>query len=91
MALLHLLNEYSTILGALAATLTTLCFVPQAIKVVREKDTKALSLSMYLMFITGVFFWLLYGITLNSWPMIAANLITFALALLILITKIRYG
>lgn len=89
--MLHLLNEYSTILGALAATLTTLCFVPQAIKVVREKDTKALSLSMYLMFITGVFFWLLYGITLNSWPMIAANLITFALALLILITKIRYG
>jgi MtN3 and saliva related transmembrane protein len=77
--------------GTIAATLTTACFVPQAIKVVREKETHAISLSMYLMFVVGVFFWFLYGIALQSWPMMIANVITFSLAMVVLVTKIRYG
>jgi len=79
------------VFGTIAATLTTVCFVPQAVKVIREKDTHAISLSMYLMFVTGVFFWFLYGLALGSWPMIIANVVTFSLAMTVLITKIRYG
>jgi MtN3 and saliva related transmembrane protein len=46
---------------------------------------------MYTMFTVGVAFWLVYGIALNSWPMIFANTVTLALAATILGLKLRYG
>ena len=76
--------------GYVAATLTTLAFVPQAIKTLRSRDTHSISLGMYVVFTTGVGFWLLYGVYLKSWPMIAGNVITFALAATILVAKIRW-
>lgn len=79
------------VFGSIAATLTTLCFVPQALKVVREKDTSGISLIMYMMFTVGVVFWLIYGIMLDRWPMIIANIITLVLALTILAMKLRHG
>ncbi len=78
-------------LGYAAATLTTLAFVPQAIKTIRSKDTRGISLSMYVAFTVGIGFWLGYGIVLQSWPMIAANLVTLMLATTILGLKLRYG
>lgn len=78
-------------IGYIAATLTTLSFVPQAIKTIRSKDTRAISLGMYVVFTVGVAFWLGYGIVLVSWPMIAANIVTLGLASTILAMKLRYG
>lgn len=72
------------ILGYLAATLTTLSFLPQAIQTLRTRDTEALSLSMYSAFTLGVFFWLIYGIYTKNNIIIFANIITFVLASLIL-------
>ena len=77
--------------SALAATLTTAAFVPQALHVIRHKETKAISLLMYVVFATGVAFWMLFGVLIGNWPMIVANAITFALSLTILVLKIRYG
>ena len=83
------MNVY-TIVGLAAATCTTLAFLPQAIKVIRTKQTKSLSLVMYSVFTLGVFLWLMYGILVKDAPLIIANIITFILAGTILIMKIRY-
>jgi MtN3 and saliva related transmembrane protein len=77
--------------GYVAATLTTLSFVPQAIKTIRTKETHGISLGMYALFTVGVAFWLGYGIALASWPMIVSNIVTFVLASTILLMKLKYG
>ena len=78
-------------LGYAAATLTTVAFVPQAIRTLRTRDTKGISLGMYVVFTIGLCFWLAYGIVLGSWPMIFSNVVTLVLALLILGLKLRHG
>jgi MtN3 and saliva related transmembrane protein len=78
-------------LGYAAALLTTLAFVPQAVKTIRTRDTRDLSLWMYLIFTSGIAFWFCYGISIGSWPMIVANAVTFLLAATILILKLRFG
>lgn len=77
------------ILGYIAASLTTLSFLPQAIGCVRSGRTDGLSLPMYAMFSAGVALWLAYGLAVQSWPVILANLVTLAFALVILSLIIR--
>src|SRR5215469_17249855 len=79
------------LLGYVAAVLTTAAFVPQAIKTIRSRDTRAISLWMYVVFTTGVAFWLAYGVVLESLPIVLANAVTFVLASTIMALKIRYG
>jgi MtN3 and saliva related transmembrane protein len=78
-------------LGYVAAALTTVAFVPQAFKTVRSRDTSGISLGMYVIFTTGVAFWLVYGLALSALPIILANSITLPLAATILALKLRYG
>jgi len=78
-------------LGYSAAALTTGAFIPQAVKTIRSRDTGAISLSMYATFTVGVALWFAYGIATGSWPIIAANSVTFVLAAIILALKLRYG
>jgi MtN3 and saliva related transmembrane protein len=77
--------------GYVAATLTTLAFVPQAIKTIRSRDTSGISLGMYVVFTIGIVCWFGYGLVLGSWPMILANAVTFVLAAVILGLKLRHG
>lgn len=77
--------------GYAAATLTTLSFVPQAVKLIRSRDTRGISLGMYAIFNGGVVCWLLYGLVLMSWPMIVSNIITLVLSATILVLKLRHG
>ncbi len=77
--------------GYLAAILTTGSFVPQAVKTIRSRNTGGISLAMYVFFTVGVALWLVYGIALESWPMILANTLTLGLAATILALKLRYG
>ena len=76
--------------GYVAATLTTLAFVPQALKTLRSKDTRGVSLGMYVVFTVGVVFWLAYGVALGSVPMILSNIVTLALSAAILAMKLKY-
>ena len=78
-------------LGVMAATCTTLSFVPQAAKTIRSRDTSGISLWMYLVFTVGIGFWFGYGIVLHSWPMIVSNAITFVLSATILGLKLKHG
>ncbi len=75
-------------IGSIAAILTTLSFLPQAIMVLRTRNTDSLSLTMYAMFTAGVSCWLVYGLIIQSMPVIVANLVTVCLAALILSMKI---
>lgn len=72
------------LIGFAAAFLTTIAFIPQVIKVVKTKSVEGLSLTTYLIFIVGVFLWLIYGINLGSISMITGNSITVILALIII-------
>ena len=77
--------------GYVAATLTTVAFIPQAVKTIRTRDTHSISLGMYVVFTIGIMFWFGYGIVLGSWPMIVSNAITFVLSATILAMKLRHG
>ena len=79
------------LLGTVAAFLTTLCWLPQAIKVVRERDTSALSLVTFGMLVSGIVLWLAYGVMIQSWPLIGANVVSLGLNATILGLKLRYG
>ncbi len=77
------------LIGMLAAVLTTASFAPQAVRVVRTRETAAISLAMYVMFTAGVMTWFVYGLFIGSMPVIIANAITLILAGLILSLKIK--
>ena len=79
------------VVGATGATLTTLCWLPQAMKVIREKETRALSLPATAAFTLGVVLWLIYGFAIGDWPLIGSNAVTLALMAVILAMKLRYG
>ena len=78
------------LIGTLAATLTTVSFVPQAWLSFKTHDVSGVSLLMYSAFTVGVALWLAYGLLLDSWPMVIANSITLVLAVMILGMKLRY-
>ncbi len=82
--------DIATIIGLVAGTLTTASFVPQLVKAWKTKSTTDISLAMYLIICTGIFLWLVYGILIGSLPVILANGVTLAIALLILLLKLRY-
>ena len=79
------------LIGTLAAILTTVSFLPQAMHTFRTKDVRGISLGMYSAFTLGVAMWLVYGLMLGVWPVVIANVITLALASAILVMKLRYS
>lgn len=79
-----------TIMGLVAATCTTISFVPQAIRTIKTKHTKDLSLAMYSILTIGIFLWLVYGILIKDLPLIIANTISLLFTSTILILKIKY-
>lgn len=85
------LDQLDNLIGALAATLTTIAFIPQAWMTWKSKRAEGVSLGMYSIFTTGVAMWLLYGMIIGAWPVIIANVFTLALALFILVMKLRFG
>ncbi|MEH2248330.1 SemiSWEET transporter [Nostoc sp.] len=82
--------DFLTIIGLAAATLTTTAFLPQMFKTWQTKSAKDVSLIALITFIIGVFLWLIYGIYLQSLPIILANSVTLFFNLIILWLKIKY-
>lgn len=82
--------EFRDLAGYAAALLTTVAFVPQALKSWRTRDLSGVSLTMYGLFTLGVALWLIYGLLLDSWPIIAANAVTLALAGIVLALKLTH-
>ena len=79
---------FSDYIGSIAATCTTLAFIPQAIHSYKTRDLSGISLPMYSIFTLGVAMWLVYGLLKQDWPIIIANTITVALSAMIMVLKI---
>ena len=78
-------------IGFLAGALTTIAFVPQALKIYTSKSGKDVSARMLLIFSAGLILWLIYGIMIESLPVILANVVTLILSGTIIALKIRYS
>jgi MtN3 and saliva related transmembrane protein len=78
-----------SLIGIIAAFLTTFAFVPQVVRVIKTRDTHAISLWMYLLFSMGLALWLVYGLLLWLWPVIIANSITLLLSLIVIYFKVH--
>ena len=81
---------FTDCIGYAAALCTTSAFLPQAYVAIKHRDTKSLSLAMYIIFTLGLVLWLIYGAIKNDWALMAANAVTVTFAALILIVKLRY-
>jgi MtN3 and saliva related transmembrane protein len=80
----------SEIVGFAAGTLTTVCWTPQAIKILRSRDARSISLITQITFVIGCVLWLLYGLLIGSASIILFNIVTVALNLLIIGLKLRF-
>jgi MtN3 and saliva related transmembrane protein len=78
-------------IGVLAAACSMTSFVPQVVKIWRERDASSVSLRMYVVTVAGFALWTGYGVLLKSWPLIGSNLISLALSAAILCLKLRFG
>ncbi|MBE9231509.1 MAG: SemiSWEET transporter [Cuspidothrix sp.] len=79
-----------TILGLVAGALTTIAFLPQMFQIWRTKSAKDVSYIMLIIFMSGLFLWLIYGIILGALPVILANGVSLFFNLIILWLKIKY-
>ena len=83
--------DWGDVIGALAACLTTVSFVPQAWLTFKTRGVSGISVSMYSVFTLGVALWLAYGLLVGAWPVVAANAVTLVLALAILFMRLRFA
>ncbi len=83
--------ELITAIGLVAAVFTTISFLPQAIRIIKLKETRDISLWTYILLEGGIVLWLIYGIMLGKMPIILANAITLFFTSVILFLKIKYG
>ena len=79
------------LIGAVAAVITSLCWLPQTLVMLRERRTSGVSLATNLAFAAGISLWLVYGLLIGSWPVVAANVVTLCFVLAIIGLKLRYG
>lgn len=77
-----------SLLGLLAAGITTAAYVPQAYQTITTRSTRSLSLPTYLLLFAGTALWTWYGGCIHNWPVILANGITAVLAGIILALKL---
>lgn len=82
--------QATDLLGYAAAALTTVSFVPQVLHTWKTRRSAGVSLVMVALFTAGVACWLAYGLILGALPVIVANAVTLALALLLLALKLRF-
>ncbi|MBA4001700.1 SemiSWEET transporter [Brevundimonas sp.] len=78
------------VIGTGAALCTIISFVPQIIKIIRERDASSVSLRMYALTVTAFSLWTIYGVMLGAWPLVAANSVSLTLAATALICKWRF-
>jgi len=78
-------------LGLVAGALTTIAFVPQVLRILRTRSAHDISWLLFGILAVGSALWLWYGVKVNSLPLVATNVITLTLQLLIFGLKWRYG
>jgi len=80
--------DFIQTLGLLAALLTTISNVPQAYKIIKTKETKAVSVWSNLVLLMGLIIWVVYGFLRDDWPIIIANSISSVITAMVLFLKL---
>ena len=83
-------DEWITLLGLVAGTLTTLSFLPQLLKAWKSRSTHDISIGMFSLLAVGITLWIVYGVVTSDLPVIVANVVSLVLVGLILALKLRY-
>ncbi|REG96107.1 SemiSWEET family sugar transporter [Flavobacterium aquicola] len=73
------------IIGILAAVFTTAANIPQAYVIIREQSTEHISVTTYIILLTGTLLWVSYGIMKEDWPLIVTNAVTSITSIIIII------
>ncbi len=82
--------DLPALVGFAAAVCSMCSFVPQIIKILRERDATSVALRMYVITVTGFVLWTIYGFLIESWPVIGANIVCLILSAIILSLKWRF-
>ncbi len=77
------------VVGLVGATFTTLAFVPQVVKIWKNRSSNGVSLSMYVCMLVGIIIWLAYGILINSIAVIVANILSGILQVVIIFLTLK--
>jgi MtN3 and saliva related transmembrane protein len=80
--------NFITIIGFCAALFTTISNIPQAIKIIRTKETKGVSATSYLALLIGLVLWVIYGILRDDWPIMVSNGISATICAIVLVLKL---
>ena len=83
--------EISSIVGFSAALIGTFIFFPQAIKTIKTRETKSLSLPTFILIVITNSLWLTYGLLTTNLAIILSQILVLPLSLIILAYKIKYG
>lgn len=84
-------DQLINVVGVAAGLCSMASFVPQLIKIAREKDASGVSLRMFAITIVGFILWIAYGWLEGSWPVAASNSVCLALAACIFGLRLKYG
>ncbi len=79
------------VVGTVAALCSMTSFAPQIAKIWRDRDAAEISLSMYLVTVTGFGLWSAYGLLIGSWPVTVSNIICVAMSGAVLALKWRFS
>lgn len=77
------------LIGLIAGGLTSVSFIPQAIKTIKTQNTTGISIITYMLFTLGVALWVIYGYFSDDFAILLTNLITVVPSLTILFMKVR--
>ena len=77
--------------GVTAGLCSMASFVPQVIKIWREKTASGVSLHMFAITIVGFALWTLYGVLQHAWPLFVSNGVCLVLVIAIFSLRLRYG
>jgi MtN3 and saliva related transmembrane protein len=85
------LHPWFELIGAVAAVITTFAWLPQILKILRERQARDISLATTAALAFGVFLWVVYGLAIGSVPVIAANTVSCLFIAAIVVLKLRFG
>lgn len=77
--------------GVAAGLCSMTSFLPQIVKIWREKSASGVSVRMYIITIVGFCCWVTYGLLSGAWPVAAANSVCVVLTATILVLRLRFG
>ncbi|MFL5595905.1 MAG: SemiSWEET transporter [Gemmatimonadaceae bacterium] len=78
-------------LGFIGGFLTVVSFLPQVIRTWRTRQTRDLSLGMFVLLVTASTLWIVYGVFIDDWSVIVTNVGMVALNGAIGVAKLRFG